>query len=175
MASEYPGYSHPSGVGGHLRLCRLVFFHPSFSPAAQRRSSRRHHRVGLRSGRCGAGGLWAGFYDKGRLHTPVHRDVDLRDSAGVVSPPVCRDLPGPESRDVAFLPQKRLRVLRRRAGTRGDRQPQKRHHQGLLSRSGGAARLRRVCRRLWLLHLTLPRTRSQEEGAREGRGQVYQA
>ena len=28
-------------------------------------------------------------HDKGRLHPPVHRDVDLRDGAGLVSAPVC--------------------------------------------------------------------------------------
>ena len=38
--------------------------HPAFSPAAQRRSSRRHHRVELRSGRRGAGGLWTGSDDQ---------------------------------------------------------------------------------------------------------------
>ena len=39
-------------------------------------------------------------------------DVDLRNGAGLVSPPVCRDRAGSKGRDVAFLPQKRLRVLR---------------------------------------------------------------
>ena len=94
--------------------------------------------------------------------------MDLRDGAGLVSPPVCRDRAGSKGRDVAFLPQKRLRVLRGRACTRGDRQPKKRHHQGLLSRSGGAARLRRMRGRLWLHHLTVPRARPEEEGARGG-------
>ena len=94
--------------------------------------------------------------------------------AGLVSPPVCRDRTGSKGRDVAELPQKRLRVLRRRAGTRGNRQPQKRHHQGLLPRSEGAARLRRVRRRLWLHHLTVPRARPEEEGARGGCREVCQ-
>ena len=62
--------------------------------------------------------------------------------------------------------------------------PKKCHHQGVLPRSGGAARLRRVrlpaspClpdrqvgqagRRLWLHDLTVSRARPEEKGARGG-------